>query len=131
VAKPTELSECDRRSLLRSFTEVGPAKPIGYLPLRSIRRLLRLELEGVLSGAKIRGLAAMKFGPAACCVKSGALYLYHREALAKLLRERASAVSAAGLPVEPDDFVAHIAAVWFEENHPALPIIAAAFGRNS
>lgn len=34
--------------------------------------------------------------------------------------QNADAVRAAGLPLEPDDFIACIAAVWFEESHPAF-----------
>jgi hypothetical protein len=56
------------------------------------------------------------------------LHIYHREALAALLRANAEAVYAAGLPLDPANFVAHIASVRFEQNHPARPIIAIAFG---
>jgi hypothetical protein len=53
-----------------------------------------------------------------CCIKSGAL----REAIAKLLQAQANAISVARFPADPDSLVAHIAAVWFEENHLAQPI---------
>ena len=40
-------------------------------------------------------------------------------------------LEADNLPLDPDRFVAHIAAVWFQPNHPAydvIAVIAAAFG---
>jgi hypothetical protein len=117
--------------LLRSLTEVGPSKPVGYLPLYTIEEFVQLTPEAVAAAATARGLTTAQFGPAACCIKSGALYVYDREALASLLQERADAIFAAGLPLDPDRFVAHIATVWFEKDHPSYPIIVTVFGDNS
>jgi hypothetical protein len=114
--------------LLRSLTEVGPSKPVGYLPLNTIKDFVQLTPEDVAAAATARGLATAQFGPKVCCIKSGALYVYHREALSDLLQARADTISAAGLPLDPDSFVAHIATIWFGEDHPAHAIIATAFG---
>jgi hypothetical protein len=46
------------------------------------------------------------------------------------LKARANAIAAAGLPLDPDRFVAEIATVWFGNGHSAHPIIATAFGDN-
>ncbi len=123
-----EPSDDERRALLRSLTTVGPSKPVGYLPLNTIENIARLDPGAVAAAAQARGLATERFHPSVCCIKSGALYVYHREALAALLLANADAVHAAGLPLDPGDFVARIASVWFEQNHPARPIIAIAFG---
>jgi hypothetical protein len=131
MARRPELSEHDRRALLRSLMEVGPSKPVGYLPLYTIEDFVLQTPEAVAAAATARGLTTAQFGSAACCIKSGALYVYDREALASLLRERADALFAAGLPLDPDRFVAHIATVWFEKDHPAYPIIARVFGDSS
>src|SRR5215475_4346924 len=125
------LSEDERRALLQSLMEVGPAKPVGYLPLYTIKDLVRQTPEAVAAAATARGLVTAQFGAAACCIKSGALYVYDREALASLLRKRADALLASGLPLDPDRFIAHIATVWFEKDHPAYSIIARAFGDTS
>jgi hypothetical protein len=122
-------SEDERRTLLRSLTEVGPSKPVGYLPLHAIRDFVRMPPNTVAAAATARGFATAQFGPDSCCIKSGALYVYDREPLANLLQAGADVLLAAGLPLDPDRFVAHIATVWFESDHPAHPIIASAFGR--
>ena len=114
--------------LLRSLSQVGPDKPIGYLPLRTIRRLAKVLPASVASDALDRGLVPAEFGPAECCIKSGALYVYHREALARLLRANTPILTATNLPLEPEGFVAFIAANWLEPNHPAYPVIVEAFG---
>ena len=131
MARRPEPSENDRQALLRSLTEVGPSKPVGYLPLHTIEEFVQLTPEAVAAAATARGLATVQFGPAACCIKSGALYVYDREALASVLQESADAIVAAGLPPDPDRFVVHIATVWFDKDDPAYPIIARAFGSSS
>jgi hypothetical protein len=120
-----------KNGLLRSLTGVGAAKPVGYLPLHAINDFAQISADVIVSDAEARGLVATQFGPDVCCIKSGALYVYDREALADLLRAQADAVSVAGLPHDPDRFVAHIAAVWYAEDHPAYAIIAKAFGEVS
>ena len=123
-----EPSEAERRSLLRSLDRVGPDKPIGYLPLYTVRDLAELDPVSVAADATARGLAAAEFCQEECCIKSGALYVYHREALACLLRSHADILAAAGMPADPDRFVAEIAAHWLDPTHPAYSVIAAAFG---
>jgi hypothetical protein len=127
MTRRPKLREDERQTLLRSLTEVGPSKPVGYLPLHTIREFVQLSPEAVAAAATARGLSAAQFGPDTCCIKSGALYVYDRDALTKLLLARADAITAAGLPLDPDRFVAHVASVWFAADHPARPIIASAF----
>jgi hypothetical protein len=124
----SEPDEDKRKTLLRSLTEVGSTKPVGYLPLQTIKDFVKLSPGTIAADATKRGLVAAQYGPDTCCIKSGALYVYDREALASLLQAQADAVSVAGLPHDPDRFVAHIAAVWYAEEHPAHRIIANAFG---
>ncbi len=124
-------NEHERKALLRSLFEVGLSKPVGYLPLHTIKESVQLTPEAVSAVAAARGLATAQFGPTECCIKSGALYAYHRGALAALLQANAEAVRAAGLPLDPDIFVGRIAAAWFEKDHPAYPIVAKAFGHGA
>lgn len=127
MAKQPQPSEDERRFLLRSLTEVGPSKPIGYLPLYTIKDFVQLSPQTIAAAATARGLTTAQFSPKECCIKSGALYVYHREALASLLQARAEVITAGGLPLDPDRFVAHIAAVWFKADHPASAVIRTAF----
>lgn len=90
--------EVERSFLLRSLSQVGPTKPIGYLPLQTIRLLAKLEPSSVARDAFDRGLESAQFGPAECCIKSGALYVYHREALGSSTSPIARAYSRLFLP---------------------------------
>jgi hypothetical protein len=128
MTKRPRPSEDEQRILLRDLAEVGPSKPVGYLPLHTIKDFVQLPPEALLRAATARGLAAVQFGPDKCCIKSGALYVYDRKALANLLQAQSEALATAGLPPDPDRFVAHIATVWYARDHPASSIIASAFG---
>ena len=103
ASKPTEAA-----SLFRSLNQVGPAKPVGYLPLNTIKNLVKVEVDQVIASAASRGLASAQFGPEECCIKSGALYIYDRQALTRLLRNHADLLAAAKMPIDPDHFVARI-----------------------
>jgi hypothetical protein len=128
MAEAPALADNERRAILRSLDDVGPSKPVGYLPLRTLEKLLLLSPDAVAAGLTARGLATARFASDEACIRSGALYVFHRTALHALLTQHADAVRIAGLPLDPDRFVARIATTWFDENHPAMPIIAAAFG---
>ena len=65
--------EASRSTILSSLTQVGPAKPIGYLPLYTIRDILQMDPYALAQDAKTRGLSSTLFGPNQCCIKSGAL----------------------------------------------------------
>ena len=124
-------NKAERERLLSSLSQVGPDKPIGYLPLYTLRDFAMVEPADVAADAAARGLVSAQFGPQACCIKSGALYVYHHDALKKLLLVHAVTLAVANMSVEPKQFVAQIAAAWLEPSHPVLPIIAEAFGNNT
>lgn len=113
--------------ILESLTMVGPGKAVGYLPLRTVKRVLGLNIEDVIATAIVGGLRAISIGPPHCCIKSGALYLFDSDALEKLLRASSDILTDAGSPTDPEMFVRFIARDWFAPDHPIMPIIRAAF----
>ncbi|MBY5523413.1 hypothetical protein [Rhizobium leguminosarum] len=117
-----------RSAILHSLTAVGRSKPVGYLPIYTIKRFLKTTPKALAASAARRGLATAQFTTRSCRIKSGAFYVYDRVALESLLKEQAEAVQAAGLPSNAGTFVAHIAAVWYDTGHPAHGIIATTFG---
>lgn len=55
--------------MLRSLTDVGPSKPIGYLPLYTIEEFLRSSPETLAAVAATRGCATAQFAQATCCIR--------------------------------------------------------------
>ncbi len=89
--------KAERQFLLRSLTRVGPEKPVGYLPLYTLTEFAEADPDRLAADALARGLAAAQFGPAECCIKSGALYIYDRAALDRLLKSNVDTLTAAGM----------------------------------
>jgi hypothetical protein len=123
------LTEQEKAEILNSLTAVGPEKAIGYLPLYTIRDILQLRPEQVVQASEARGLKTFIAAPAQ--VKSGALYVYHRDTLSQLLLESRKIVVSAGAPSDADGFVELIASKWFDPGHPLCPLIALAFNDKS
>jgi hypothetical protein len=117
-----------RSVALGNLTRVGPAKPIGYLPLYTIRHILLMDPHVLARNGVSRGLSAAVYQADECCIKSGALYLYHRSSLEQLLQSVRSVLVANSWPIDPDQFVARIAREWIDSSHPSKPVIERAFG---
>jgi hypothetical protein len=127
----TESVAAQRNTILSSLTQVGPTKPVGYLPLDTIRGVLQMHPYALAQDAQVNGLSAAMFGPEQCCIKSGALYVFDRRSLERLLRSSKSILSASCWPLDPDQFVARIAREWIDDAHSVAPVIKRAFGKRA
>ena len=117
----------ERAFVLKDLALVGPTKAIGYLLMRTVTRILQADLGELIATAEAKGVSAIAFHAKDCCIRGGALYLYHRPTLTALLNASTHVLSPSNIPSEPDAFVRHIAAHWLEPGHPVRPIIDAAF----
>jgi hypothetical protein len=120
-----------RSAIQSSLTRVGPAKPIGYLPLDTIRDVLQTDPHALAHEAEANGLSAALLGPDQCCIRSGALYVFHRQSLEALLQSSSSILSASRWPLDPDRFVARIACEWIDPAHPVAAVIRRTFGEET
>jgi hypothetical protein len=120
--------DADKTHILSSLTQVGPAKPIGYLPLYTIRDILRIEPNALACDAEARGLSTAPLGPDQCCIKSGALYVFDRKSLEHMMQSSRHILSPSRWPLDPEQFVARIAREWIDQAHPVVPVIRRAFG---
>jgi hypothetical protein len=115
-------------TIVSSLAEVGPEKPLGYLPLYTVRDVLHMDPHALARDAAARGLSAVMFDADACCIKSGALYLFDRRAFDGILQSSAATLLSNGWTVDVDQFVARIAREWVDPTHPVAPVIRRAFG---
>jgi hypothetical protein len=127
VAVYGDLTPEIRRDILSSLDRVGHDKIIGYLPLRTITKVLRLDVEKLMTEVYAKALTAKKFGRKQCCIKSGALYVYDKPRLNRLLQANSSVVLAGGWPCDADAFVGALARDWLDADHPLMPIVREAF----
>ena len=115
-------------TILNSLADIGAEKPHGYLPLYTVRDVLHLDPHALAREAESKGLPTVIVGADECCIKSGALYVFDRAALQRILQSPPATSLSSGWPLSVDQFVARIGGDWVEPTHPVAPVIQRAFG---
>jgi hypothetical protein len=124
----TALFAEDARQILDSHLRVGPDKPVSYLPIRTVERVIGITIPAYVSMAENHGHKCSVLYPERCCINSGAIYVYSYEYLDPLLKSNERLLSVHGWPTTPAEFINRIAAEWLEEESPIMPVIRKAFG---
>lgn len=118
----------DDRAVMSDLWRVGPTKPLGYLPLSTLKRH-GFEAGALAAHFDRLGFGTRRFSPRETVIASGALYVFHRT-LADLLYEYRALLASYGWPTEPQAFVQKVATVEVPEDGsaPLHHLIARAFG---
>lgn len=126
-SKSSSLSE-DARRILDSHLKVGREKPVSYLPIRTVERVIGISLQEYQSMIENSGSKCAVFGPDECCINSGAVYAYSDKFLFDILNDNQEVLSKHEWPVSPSGFIKRIASEWLGEESPVMPVIKKAFG---
>jgi hypothetical protein len=110
---------------LSDLYRVGPDKPIGYLPLSTIKKA-GAEPRRLYKEMKGRGLSAHLFSEGESQVCSGALYVWDVHSLQKLLDINTDILDAAGWPRAAEEFVKRVV-VDFAEYGSIYELVGVAF----
>ena len=115
--------------LMGDIYDVGPDKPLGYLPLDTIRAYSGQRPGGVADMCSQRGLTTKLVPKDESRVASGALYVYDSEALQDLLNAHQAILDEVGWSTEPANFVDNVIkiSVYEKENPDLYALIALAF----
>ena len=116
---------------LSDLFRVGAQKPLGYLPLSTIRKKgydparIRQTLEGA------QQLQTLTVGRKESWINSGALFVWDDQALQNLLDKHQAVLKDAAWPTEAHAFVDRVSHIVVEQssNEPLYKLIANAFGR--
>ena len=111
---------------LNNLLDIGPDKPLGYLPLFTLRDLCMVDPIEVAEYLRQRGLETREWDQSFCHVGSGALYAYDRRSLQILLDRNLKVLNEAGWPNQADDFVVQVATTCVEQPH-LFDLVADAF----
>lgn len=119
--------EAEIEEMLGDIRNVGPAKPVGYLPIEEITDYSKSGVQTLISESKTRGLETRIFTDHVWPGYRGSLWVYDRIALQALLNKDREILVQAGWPTEADEFVAHL---YVQEpiGTPLYKLIARAFG---
>lgn len=119
--------EQDKHEAWQQLDTVGPDKPVGYLPIETIESYTGKNLEDVMVYLKNKGLEVKIFTGPEWPGFNGALYVYDKAVLQRLLDENRQILLEAYWPTSADDFVANLKKQE-KIGTPIFKIIANAFG---
>ncbi|AMJ60499.1 hypothetical protein [Bosea sp. PAMC 26642] len=122
---PTEEQRAD---ILESLAQVGRDKAIGYLPMPTVLKILRLTIPAVEREFANSDRSVLALSPDECCINGGAVYVFDQQALAALLRASDALLASLGWPTDNEGFVRKIAAEWLTADHPLIGLVREAFG---
>lgn len=94
-------------TFLTDLFRVGKNKPVGYLPLATLR--MESSEQELIDWAKEKGFSHKLYKPTQCNIGSGALFIYDTKALQKLLTKYETVLKNAKVPTTPDAYVDFIA----------------------
>lgn len=92
---------------LNDLLRVGSTKAIGYLPIETIEKNGFRYLD-VMIRLKEKGIKTKYFSEEKCNIRSGALFAFDINALAKILKENQKTLLQADWPIEVDIFINHL-----------------------
>mgnify|MGYP003394761672 FL=1 len=90
-------------NVLEDLRRVGPRKPLGYLPISTIQQVALVG--DVVWEAVSRGLNVLTVTEEQSRIRSGAVVIYDRTALAALLDASVHILLSARWPTDPETFV--------------------------
>lgn len=117
-----------KRRTLKEHVTLGRHKAVSYLPLTTIERVLGLTVDEYRREVEQAGNECLVLSEDETCIRSGAVYAYSRSCLAFLLEEYSGLLSTLNWPRSPETFIRKIAAHWYAEDEPIMPLVRAAFG---
>lgn len=113
---------------LDDLRRCGPDKPLSYLPISSLAFINGQSAEDAVSEATSCGLQARIFEHGTCVVASGAVYVWHEDALSALLERCKDKLEPNGWPVDPHAFVEMVATRFAADGSAPSAVIGVAFG---
>lgn len=116
------------RQILEEHVNLGPQKPVSYLPLRTVEKVIGLTASEYSSLITKNNNECIVFSAEECCINSGAIYAYDEASLREILNKNEVILVKYGCLTEPRDFIKKIATEWFDLGDPIMPVIRLAFG---
>jgi len=127
--KSTE-QEPEKIKLLKDLYQVGPEKPLGYLPLDTLTDVCHVNPDELAQELRQKGLKTIKLNVEESRIAyHGALFAYDENALQQLLDDHRDILEKAGWPSDSEAFVDLLRIrVSNDDNAPLFNLIADAFG---
>jgi hypothetical protein len=97
------------REILSDLIDVGPEKPLGYLPIDTLKDVCEVDVEDFARTLRVKGLKTIMLNMEESNVGwNGALYAYHEDSLRNLLLEQRELLMQKRWPLDPEAFIRHL-----------------------
>jgi hypothetical protein len=126
IENEVQQSRKHRSDPLSDIRSVGLTKPVGYLPLSTIKRLGG-NMKTLSAEAKRKGFIVQLYREGEAPIVSGALFVASPVALTKLLEKNKDTVAAFGWSSNPETFLEEIATRQATPKTKLFDIVADAF----
>jgi 8-oxo-dGTP pyrophosphatase MutT (NUDIX family) len=127
--KPSDRAATEDIDRIReSHLNVGPHRPLSYLPINTVEAVLKMNIGNYVAEAMMRDAKVAIIPAPLTCIKSGAVYVFDEPSLTTVLSANAPLLRLQGWPTTNREFVSRLAAEWLEDSHPVMPVVRAAFG---
>jgi hypothetical protein len=98
----SSVSEEGKR-ILADHLKIGPEKPVSYLPIKTIERVIGVTVSDYRSMIEATGNDCLVSSVEDCCINSGAVYAYSDKDLHSILKDNYNILSKYGLSVLTKD----------------------------
>ncbi|OGI41591.1 MAG: hypothetical protein A2593_04915 [Candidatus Moranbacteria bacterium RIFOXYD1_FULL_44_9] len=124
---PESPIEKDIQAGLANIRNLGPQKPMGYLPIDTLKSYYRSSPEKEIELAKQNGYKYLiaEYAPIGF---QGALYIFDEKSLQDVLDANKEILLKYDWPTNADSFVSQVSQGWFLDNAEILALIQKAFG---
>ena len=127
--KPEDPVEQDRRKGLEQIRNLGPHKPMGYLPIDTLSSYFHSNVTEEIERARQKGFKYLILSPNETHIGTeGALFIYDEQPLRQLLDENWEVLLKCRWPIDPEAFVRKTASVFAREGTQLRKVVDKAFG---
>lgn len=94
--------------LMDDLRQVGPQKPLGYLPIDTLIKICKTSPESVEKELHEKGLKTLRLQDEETNVVGGALYAYDENSLQELLTTHQELLTKEGWPINSESFIRNL-----------------------
>lgn len=110
IFEPSSVKKERINRIMDDLRQVGPQKPLGYLPINTLIKICQISPESVEKELHKKGLKTLRLEEEEeeTNVVGGALYAYDENSLQELLTNHQELLTKEGWPVESESFIRNL-----------------------
>jgi hypothetical protein len=112
---------------LKDLNSVSETKPVGYLPLPTIRRFVTRDLGHLQAFYDQRGLSCKIFSAEESPIRGGAFVVFHEQAVQGVIDRQILLIQRLDWPTDSSGLIDLISTTWFDDEHEGRVLLKSLF----